>query len=321
MENQTIKNLSDKDVVDAIYLVKEKVLGVGKNGRSFLTLILGDSSGSMDAKLWDRVDELSSLFEVGELIHVKGQIQLYQERKQMIIHKLDQVDMSTMSIEDFLPKTSRKPEDMFTELLQIVRTIKNDHIRQLILDSIEDPQIKPLLLRAPAAKSVHHAWIGGLLEHILSICKLMEFMATHYSYLNRDLLLFGAVFHDIGKVWELSFDSGINYTDRGRLIGHLHMSCELIDKKSSRILGFNIELVDILKHIVLSHHGQLEYGSPKRPKFMEALVVAMIDELDSKIASVHSFIENERITSKKWSRLNTLHERYFLIEDMNEKLG
>ena len=144
-------------------------------------------------------------------------------------------------------------------------------------------------------------------------------MGTHYAFLNRDLLLFGAIFHDIGKIWELSYDNGISYTDRGRLIGHMQIACELIDKKSARILGFNEELRDICKHIILSHHGKLEYGSPKRPKFLEAMVVAMVDDFDSKVATLKTVIDNERGSGEKWSRYNELFDRYFLLDDLNEK--
>lgn len=319
MEKQRVQSLQDKDTVDTNFLVKEKVMGIGKNGRPFMSIQVGDASGSIDARLWDRVEELSREFEVGDVIRIKGVVQLFQNRKQLVVHRLERQEPSSVNMEDFIPKASRNAEDMLTELTQIVRTMKNDYLRQLILDTFEDPEIRPRLLRAPAAKTIHHAWIGGLLEHILSISKIMEFMAIHYKNLNRDLLLFGAIFHDIGKIWELSYDHGISYTDRGRLIGHMQIACELVDKKSSRILGFTDELRDICKHIILSHHGKLEYGSPKRPKFLEAMVVAMVDDFDSKVATLTTLIEGERGSGEKWSRYNELFERYFLLEDLNEK--
>lgn len=319
MDKQTIQSLQDKSNVDSLFLVKEKTVSVGKNGRPFMGLQLGDATGCIDARLWDRVDELAREFEVGDILKVKGLVQIFQNRKQLIVHRLERVESSTVNMEDFMPAAARNSEDMLLELLQIVRSMKNDSLRQLVLDTLEDPEIRPLVLRAPAAKSIHHAWIGGLLEHILSICKIMEFMALHYPFLNRDLLLFGGIFHDIGKVWELSYDNGIAYTDRGRLIGHMQIACELIDKKSSRILGFSEELRDICKHIILSHHGKLEYGSPKRPKFMEAMIVAMVDDFDSKVATVKSIMDNERSSGEKWSRYSDLFDRYFLLDDMNEK--
>ncbi len=230
-------------------------------------LQLGDSSGSIDARLWDRVDELSKEFEIGDVVKIKGQVQLFQNRKQLIVHRLERVDSATVNFEDFIPRASKDTEDMMVELVQLVRSMKNDHLRQLVMDTLEDPEIRPMILRAPAAKSIHHAWLGGLLEHILSICKIMDFMGAHYPFLNRDLLLFGAIFHDIGKLWELSYDNGIAYTNRGRLIGHMQIACELVDKKASRILGFNEELRDICKHIILSHHGKLNTARRNVPNF------------------------------------------------------
>lgn len=319
MEKQTVRDLKDKDSVDCLFLVKEKNVSVGKNGRPFMSLVLGDQTGSIDARVWDRVDELSQEFESGDVVKVKGLIQIFQNRKQLIVHRVEKPDQSTVQIEDFIPASGKNTDDMFMELLIIVRSMKNDHLRQLTLDVIEDPEIKPLFMRAPAAKTIHHAWRGGLLEHILSISKILEFLASHYDFLNRDLLLFGGIFHDIGKVWELSYDGALGYTDKGRLLGHMLLACELVEKKASRIFGFPEDLKDMCKHIILSHHGKLEYGSPKRPKFMEAMLVAMVDDLDSKMNTIQTFIENERNVGDKWSRYHDLFDRYFMLDNLKER--
>lgn len=318
-QRQLVRGLKDKDAVDSTYLVKEKFLGVGKNGRSFLTILLGDQTGSIDAKVWDRVEEVAAEFETGDVVHIKGAIQIFQNRKQLVVHKLSFVDPATIDMNEFLIKSSRQPDDMFLDLKKIVLNIQNQHIRQLVIETIEDQEMKPLLLQAPAAKSVHHAWAGGLLEHMLSISQLMISIGKHYQFLNPDFLIFGAIYHDIGKIWELDWQQGIKYTDRGRLLGHLYMGCELVEKKASRILGFPDELKDLLKHIVLSHHNLLEYGSPKQPQFIEAVVVAMVDDFDSKMSTIQSFVDSERASGDKWSRFNDLFERYFLLEDLQEK--
>ncbi len=319
MEKQFVGELQEKQTVDSYFLVREKNLGIGRNGKPYMSVQLTDKTGSIDGRVWDRVEEMSSGFGIGDIVKVKGQVQLYQSRKQLVVQKLEKIESDEMSLDEFIPETSKNPKDLFVELSQIVKTIKNDHLRTLIQDCLEDPEIKPLMLKIPAAKTIHHARKGGLLEHILSICKIMEFLAVHYPFLNRDFLLFGAIFHDIGKLWELSFEQGIQYTDRGRLLGHMQIACELIDKKTSRIFGFSEELRDLCKHIVLSHHGKLEYGSPKRPKFLEAVVVSMIDELDSRVDSIHSLIVSERSTSEKWSRYYESYERFFLLDDLKEK--
>ncbi len=319
MDKQSVRSLQDKDNVDGLFLVKEKNVSFGKNGRPFMSIVLGDDTGSIDGRLWDRVEELNKIFDAGEIVQVKGAVQVFQNRKQIIVHRIEKIDPATVKFEDFLPTSGKDAHDMFAELLILVRSVNNNHLRQLILDVIEDPEIKPLFLQAPAAKSIHHAWRGGLLEHVLSICKILDFMGSHYSFLNRDLLIFGGIFHDIGKIWELSYEGSTGYTDKGRLLGHMLLACELIDKKASKILGFSEELKDMCKHIVLSHHGKLEYGSPKRPKFMEAALVAMVDELDSKVNTIQSFIETERNVSDKWSRYNELFDRYFLLDNLKER--
>lgn len=314
-----IKSLNDRDAItDRPFLVKDKVKGTGKNGRSFLSLLIGDKTGHIDARVWDRVDEISEMFETGDIVTVKGQVQVYLGRKQVIIHKLDKPDQQQFSKDDFVIEDIKLDvHALYSELMAIVNSVQAPPIRQLLTDSLQDDEIKKLLLQAPAAKSIHHAKRGGLLEHIVSICKVMKLIAGHYQYLNEDLLIFGAVFHDLGKVWELEINrEQIQYSHKGRLLGHMQLACELIDRKSQRILGFPEDLREILKHIVLSHHGKLEYGSPVRPYIMEAFVVASIDELDSKMDTMFNFIKGERETGESWSRYSEHFDRYFFLENL-----
>ncbi len=317
-----IKLLKDKDAIqDRAFLVKDKVKGMGKNGRTFLSLLIGDKTGHIDARVWDRVEEMSELFDTGDIIIIKGQVQVYLNRKQIIIHKVEKPEQATYAKADFTIEGKQvDAHACLSELIQTVNGLKSNSIKQIILDSLQDDEIKNLLLKSPAAKTIHHAWQGGLIEHITSICRLMKMMANHYGFLNYDLLVFGAIFHDLGKIWELEINNDfIQYTQKGRLLGHMQLACELIDRKAARILGFPDDLKDILKHIILSHHGRLDYGSPKRPKFMEALVVAMIDDLDSKINTVQTFIDSERQTGESWSRFNEGFERYFLLENLKDR--
>ncbi len=319
MDRIQIKDLNDKDQVTSIFLVKEKNMALGKNGKPFMTILLGDNTGTMDARVWGQVDEFSKECEVGSLIQVKGHVQLFQNRKQFIISKINRVNEKEFNLADFIMKSSFSSEDMYLEVLGFAKEVKSEPIKQLIFSVLEDPEIKTMLYKAPAAKTIHHAWYGGLLEHIVSILKILKPLAEHYSFMNRDYLYFGAIFHDIGKLWELHYEESFGYTDRGRLIGHMEIACELIDKKSAKILGFPNDLKDILKHIVLSHHGRLEYGSPKRPKLLEAFLVAYIDDLDSKINQIHTFVESEKSSGEKWSRFNEYFERYFMLEDRTQR--
>ncbi len=318
-EYAAIKTLQDKDTVqDRPFLVKDKVKGMGKNGRPFLSLLIGDKTGHIDARVWDRVEEIADSFDIGDIVLIKGQIQVYLNRKQVIVHKLERAIDGQFQKEDFVIE-GRKIDThaLFSELVSIVNKLESNPIKQLILDSIQDEEIKNLLLKAPAAKTIHHAHRGGLLEHVISICGLMKSISLHYKFVNYDLLIFGAIFHDLGKVWELDINNDqIQYSHKGRLLGHMQLACELIDRKAQRILGFPEDLKEIMKHIVLSHHGKLEYGSPVRPYFMEAILVAMVDDLDSKVDTIQNFIESERQTGESWSRYNEHFDRYFYLDNL-----
>lgn len=312
-----VRDLQDKQTFNSVFLVRDKALLTGKNGKSYISLFLGDSSGTVDARIWDNVEGLAESFQSGDIVRVKGQVQIFQNRKQVIVHRLDKAQVDEYRMSDFVSSAERAPEEMYGELLKIAESIQDSNIRQLTLDVLKDPEIRQRLLVAPAAKSIHHAYVGGLLEHVLSICGLMKGLAGHYQKqkidLKLDYLLFGAIFHDIGKVWELEVGNGISYTFKGKLIGHMVMAVELVEKKASRILGFPEDLKDLLKHIILSHHGKLEYGSPKTPMFLEAFIVAAIDDLDSKINTIAKFVESERESGDTWSKFNPMFERYFLL--------
>lgn len=315
----SVKNLQDRDpILDRPFLVKDKVKGMGKNGRSFLSLLIGDRTGHIDARVWDRVEEIADTFEMGDIVLIKGQVQVYLNRKQVIIHKLEKATAGQFNKEDFVLEGRKiDAHALFSELISIVNQLESPPIKQIILDSIQDDEVKTLLLKAPAAKTIHHAHRGGLLEHVISICGLMKAIAGHYKFVNYDLLIFGAIFHDLGKVWELDIQNDqIQYSHKGRLLGHMQLACELIDRKAQRILGFPEDLREIMKHIILSHHGRLEYGSPVRPYFMEAFLVAMVDDLDSKVDTIQNFVESERQTGESWSRYNEHFDRYFFLENL-----
>lgn len=317
-----VKDLVEKQGFHSLFLARDKAVLTGKNGKNYISLFLTDSTGSVDARIWENVDTLIDSFQSGDIVRVKGQVQIFQNRRQVVVHRLEKALPDEYRMEDFVSTSRRPPEQMMAELGLIADSIKHPAIRQLTLDTLNDPDIRKRLLMAPAAKSIHHAYVGGLLEHVVSICGIMKLLHAHYQLqqveLNLDFLLFGAIFHDIGKIWELDVEGGITYTDHGKLIGHMVMAVELVERKASRILGFPEELKVLLKHIILSHHGKLEYGSPKTPLFLEAFLVAAIDDLDSKINTISMFIQAERdavgSSGEKWSKFNPLFERYFLLK-------
>lgn len=309
MDKVFISDLKAQDNIRSIFLVKSKNVSVDKKGNSYLALTLSDKTGQVDARFWGNVEEIS--IDVDDFVMVKGFVQKFQNRHQIVVHAMEVVDSTQIKIADYLPISKFDKEEMFSKLLKVLEAIESPFIKKLVFNTLEDPQIQPLFKVSPAAKSVHHAYIGGLLEHTLSICEIMMFLGDHYKNLNRDLLLFGAVFHDIGKIWELSFETQIGYTDVGRLVGHIPLGSELVEKKASEIANFPIELKNICKHIVLSHHGLLEYGSPKRPKCLEAVLVGMIDDLDSKMNSIASFMKSHGDGESKWTSYNQMFDRYF----------
>jgi 3'-5' exoribonuclease len=314
-----VRDLEDKQIFTSVFLARDKSMLTGKNGKPYMSVFLADQTGSVDGRIWDNVDLLSDAFQSGDVVKAKGQVQIFQGRKQVVVHRLERALPEEYDMKDLMSASRRNPEEMMAELVQIAESMQDASIRQLTLDVLNDTDIRPRMLKAPAAKSIHHAYQGGLVEHILSICGLMKMLHAHYAAqsveMKLDYLLFGAIFHDIGKVWELDPEGGITYTDKGKLLGHMIMAVELVEKKASRIFGFPEDVKDHLKHIILSHHGRLEYGSPKVPMFMEAFLVAAIDDLDSKINTISMFIKHERDAGgDKWSSFNKLFERYFLLK-------
>jgi 3'-5' exoribonuclease len=306
-----VQDLKDKEAVDEIFLVRAKNTPVGKTGKPYLAVILADKSGTIDGRAWDNIDSISANFQIDDFVKVKGNVNLYQNRRQLIINQITKVSKTEISPADFLKATTRDTDAMFKTLIAIVKGMKNKYLRELCLSTLEDPEIQPKFMRCPAARTIHHAWIGGLLEHTLSICNIMLFVSTHYEGVNLDLLLVGAIFHDIGKIWELSYDNSISYTNVGKLVGHLVMGSELIENKARNIKGFPEELKILCKHLVLSHHGKLEYGSPKLPMTLEALIVSYIDDFDSKVTALQTFLSQHSVKEDSWTGRNQIFDRYF----------
>lgn len=317
---QFIRELKERDHVTSTFLVSDKSILTDKNGKTYMSFNLKDSSGSINARIWDRVEDWTLKFDAGDFVKIKGFVQVYQNRKQIIVSDIEKTKVDEGHLKDFMGASQLDPLHLMKVLMEMCESVNDSQIRDLLKSTLEDENIRALLLKAPAAKSIHHAYMSGLLEHIVSICQTMNFLSSHYSFLNKDYLIFGAIYHDIGKVIELSIDDGIKYTDRGRLVGHMAIACEMIDDHSARIKDFSPKTKDLLKHIVLSHHGKLEYGSPKEPAMLEAFVVAMIDDLDSKINTIHRFMLGEMSQPGSWSRLNPQFDRYFYLDVLRAKV-
>ena len=305
-----ISEIKQDDQVRGQYLVKMKRLASTKKGDPFLTITLSDRTGEIEAKVWEGVEELAPLFKEGDVLEVEGNASFYRNQLQITLATLKTVtEMCDPFI--FLEVTQKDITKMMGSLREILKTIKHSRIRALVESFLADRQFISLFKQAPAAKNFHHSYIGGLLEHTLSVCEMTRMVLSHYPELDADLLLAGAFLHDIGKVRELRWDRLIDYTDEGRLVGHLTLGVTMMDERLACLSDFPGGIGLRLKHLILSHHGEYEFGSPKRPKFLEAFALHLIDDLDAKINGLSRFMEKDR-QAGTWTEFNRLFERYFL---------
>jgi len=309
MKDVFVCDLQANQVVTTTLLVKSKELRARKSGERYLSLILGDRSGELDAKMWDNVDAVEATFDRDDFIKVKGMVHVYRNRPQLTIHKLRRCQDEEVNFADYFPKTTKDVEVMFEELLSVVDGIQDSYLRELLMNVLMDEDLAAKFKRAPAAKTLHHAWLGGLLEHTLSLCKLCKLVAPHYSDINLDLLLCGAVLHDIGKTEELSYTRSFTYTNEGQLLGHMILELDLISEKISQIEGFPRELKTLVQHLIISHHGEYEFGSPKLPMFPEALMLHCLDNLDSKLEAMRVILRNDPNIEGDWTSHNQMFGR------------
>ena len=309
-KTQFVRDLKEKEPVASPFLVKYAQVGTDKNGKAFLNLILMDRTGEIEGRCWEGVPVLASQAVRDAFVWVEGRCQVFQGRRQIVVNRVQALREDEVTVPDYLQESRVQVEPLYQQLLGFVSSMQDPDYKALAESVLkEDAEIVDLLKKAPAAKSVHHAYRGGLLEHLVSVTGLLDRVAQHYGpILNRDLLFIGGFFHDICKIWELSYDRVTEYTTEGRLIGHLVMAVELIERKAPSHFPLDKKL--LAKHVVLAHHGELEFGSPKRPKCLEAHIVHAIDDLDSKINAIHTFIEADT-TSGPWTGLNRMYERYF----------
>ena len=315
MKSPYVSELEPNRPVTANFLVRSKEVRQKKTGEAYLSLQLGDRTGEIDAKMWDNVAEVIDTFERDDFVKVKGLMQVYQNRPQFTIHKLRRLDESEVAFGDYFPCSQRDPDEMWAELRGVMASICNPHLRRLVDALLDDPEIAARFRRAPAAKQIHHAYLGGLLEHVLSLCALARMTAGHYKNVDADLLLAGVVLHDIGKIYELSYDRGFGYSNEGQLLGHITIALRLISDKLSAIPDFPPALRSLLEHMVLSHHGHLEFGSPKLPQFPEALLLHYLDDLDSKMECMRALIERDRQTEGAFTGYCGPLERVVLKKD------
>lgn len=286
-------DLKPNEIATAVFLVHTREIRQKRTGEPYLSMILADRTGEIDARMWDNVPEAMDTFDRDDFVKVKGLFQLFNNRPQFTVHKIRPVQDHEVDFSDFFPASARDPEEMFGELRTIVSGLSNVHIRALLNAFLDDPELAVRYKVAPAAKSIHHAFRSGLLEHVLSLCGLAKVTAAHYSYVDIDLLIAGVVLHDIGKIHELSYERGFSYTPEGQLLGHIAIAIRMMADKLRAFPQFPVELRNLLEHMILSHHGRLEFGSPKTPVFPEALLLHYLDDMDSKMECMRALIAKE----------------------------
>ena len=294
----------ENKVITSTFVVVAKQIKPKKTGEPYLALTLGDRSGQVEAKMWDNVEEVLEAFEQDDFLKVKGLINKYKNRFQLTIHKLRKLGESEIDFADYLPKTTKDIDQLWQTLGNFVAAIQNPHLKSLVQAFMADPEIAAAYRNAPAAKTLHHAYIGGLLDHVVSLFRSCDLICRNYPQANRDLLFTGAFLHDIGKIHELTYNRSFTYTNRGQLLGHMIIELEMLQAKLALVPGFPGELKTLVEHLIISHHGEYEFGSPKLPMFPEALMLHYLDDLDSKMEAMRAHFEREAGLDSPWTSYN-----------------
>jgi 3'-5' exoribonuclease len=318
MKTLFVKDLKPGLEVTEFFVLRKKELKE-YDGKRFLKLEMGDRSGRIDAVVWDSSDQLYDKAEVGQIVRVKGWVTTYKEVPQLKVDNIRRAKDDEIDLADFLPSSERDIKALYDDFRGIIKTIKNRHLRRLLNLLTEDSSLMEKFERAPGGKLWHHARLGGLLEHTLAVVSICEKAAEMYDLVDRDLLITGALVHDIGKVDSYSVSGFFDYTDGGRLLGHVVSGDELIDRKIQKIADFPQHLALELKHLILSHQGQLEMASPVVPQTIEAVILHYADELDAKADAFSHIIKTQKIKGKKWSDWVRLIDRFIYFGEDEEE--
>jgi 3'-5' exoribonuclease len=322
MKSPAVSDLKDGQAVETLFLVCEKEVRTAARGNTnWLQLELGDRTGSISGKMWDNFEPLLGTFDSGDVVRIRARAKLYNGRLELSVEQITPLPESAYDLADFLPHTKYDIETLYAGLLSAIASVKNPWLRQLLGNVVEDPSIAPRLKRAPAAMTMHHAFIGGLLEHIVSLIGLATAISAHYPELDSDLLLAGVVLHDIGKVDELRYAREIDYTTEGRLLGHIMLGVGMVRDKIKAIPGFPPALAVMVEHLILSHHGTHEFGSPSLPQTREAVALHYLDDLDSKMAAIRATLDSP-CAPDGWSQRNpSLRRALIRAEKYMEERG
>jgi len=316
MPRRFISQLADQEKVDQVFLVSEKQLRTNRNNNLYLQVRLADRTGSVTGMLWNANDQVYGSFSNGDFLRVVGAAQVYNGALQMIVNRIERVDPSTVDEADFITLADQEIAQLTGKLSGMLRGVRNYHLRNLAEAFLVDDAFMAKFTSAPAGVKNHHAYKGGLLEHVVQLMELCASVAPHYPALDPDLLALGAFLHDMGKIDELTYQRDLGYSDEGQLIGHVVLGVVLLDQKlrETRELSkeeFPAELALRLKHIIVSHHGQYEFGSPKLPMTLEAIALSQLDDLDAKMHSIGQLMRDDANTDSAWTPYYASLQRKF----------
>ncbi len=309
-EKRFIADLQENERCDSSFLVKAKTLGKTRSGNPFLRIRLGDQTGETEGRIWERALEFDQGFSVNDVVRVRARVERYQDKLQLNISDIERIDPEEVDPTLFLPKSPHDVSELWQQFEDLAGQVKNRHLQRLLQSFLLDRTFVEQMKQAPAAKSMHHAYLGGLLEHTVSVTRLMGRICDHYPRLDRDLLITAAILHDIGKLEEFSYQMHLDYTDAGRLLGHVVLGVQRVQEKIDQIEGFPPTLSLTLQHLMVSHHGEYEFGAPKRPKTLEAFALHYADDLDAKMNHLASLLDNEKESPSHWTPFQQVYDRF-----------
>ena len=312
MKSQFANAIAVGDTVDDVFALLNRTLLQKKDGDPYLSVTLSDRTGSIGGVLWDDVEKISAGIASSAFVQVRGRVTEYRDAPQVVLKDLTDVPVECVDPSDFLPVTERNVDAMYGRLMKLTASVETVHLRKLLEAFWEDPTFAAQYRRAPAAVRMHHAYLGGLLEHSLSTALLAERVAGHYGGIDRDLLVAGAILHDIGKIREFEYQYRIDYSDEGRLVSHIVLGLQMVDEKLAGVDDFPAEAALLLKHLIVSHHGTREFGSPEPPKTIEAVLLNYIDEIDSKVNGIREYMAAEG-PDATWTSFHRMLGRHFYI--------
>lgn len=309
-----IAELVDGEPVTSYFLAKQIQVRQRRGGGPYLTMVLADRTGELPAVMWEGVDQLEASLSDGDIVKVQAALGAYHGAPQLTVSRVRKAAPDEISLDEYLPRTERDPAALLAALDAAVESIEEPHLKRLLQELFADPAIRAGFTAAPAAKAIHHAVLGGLLEHTVSVVGLCRVLADYYPAVNRDLLVTAGILHDLGKIQELTWDRLFDYTDAGRLLGHITLGTLIVEERIRAIPEFPAALANSLLHCILSHHGELEWGSPKRPKTLEAIVLHYAENLDGKVNAFLGFAERFPDPQHPgWTQFNKSLDRFLFF--------